>query len=89
MEAVLESRHKWILLDANTYYCHIEAYHIYVWRCTWRQNIWMQIFLDQDVNDAMIHPEGPCSNSRRMLVNDHHYMTEYMRDFENICKYFC
>ena len=41
MEAVLESRHKWTLLDGNTFDCHIEAYHIYMWRCTWRQNIWM------------------------------------------------
>ena len=28
MEAVLESRHKWTLLDGNTFYCHIEAYYI-------------------------------------------------------------
>ena len=39
MEAVLESRLKWTLLDGNTFYCHIEAYHIYMWGCTWRQNI--------------------------------------------------
>ena len=57
MEAVLEPRHKWTLLDGNTYYCHIEAYHIYIWRCNWRQNIWMQIFMDQEINDAMIHPK--------------------------------
>ena len=34
MEAVLEPIYKWTLLDGNTYYCHIEAYHIYIWRCT-------------------------------------------------------
>ena len=73
MEAVLEPRHKWTLLDENTYYCHIEAYHIYIWRCTWRQNIWIQIFMDQEINDAMIHPKGPNSSCRRMLVNDHHH----------------
>ena len=28
MEAVLEPRHKWTLLDGNTYYCHIEACHV-------------------------------------------------------------
>ena len=31
MEAVLEPRHKWTLLDGNTYYWHIKAYHIYIW----------------------------------------------------------
>ena len=83
MEAVLEPRHKWTLLDGNTYYCHIEAYHIYIWRCTWRQSIWMQIFMDQEINDAMIHPKGPNSSCRRMLVNDHHHMSEYLRDFDS------
>ena len=83
MEAVLEPRHKWILLDGNTYYCHIEAYHIYIWRCNWRQNIWMQIFMDQEINDAMIHPKGPNNSCRRMLVNDHHHMSEYLKDFDS------
>ena len=84
MEAVLESRHKWTLLDGNTFYCHIEAYHIYIWRCTWRQNIWMQIFMDQELNDGMKHPKGPNNNSsRRMLVNDHVHMIEYQRDFDS------
>ena len=81
MEAVLEPRHKWTLLDRNTHYCHIEAYHIYIWRCNWRQNIWMQIFLDQEINDAMIHSKGPNNSCRRMLVNDHHHMSEYLRVF--------
>ena len=79
MEAVLEPRHKRTLLDGNTYYCHIEAYYIYIWRCTWRQNIWMQIFMDQEINNAMIHPKGSNSSCRRMLVNDHIYMSEYLR----------
>ena len=84
MEAVLESRHKWTLLDGNTFYCHIEAYHIYIWRCTWRQNIWMQIFMDQELNDAMKHSIGSNNNSsRRMLVNDHVHMTEYQREFDS------
>ena len=82
MEAVLEPRHKWTLLDRNTYYFHIEAYHIYIWRCTWRQNIWMKIFMDQGINGAMIHPKGPNGGCRRMLVNDHHHMSEYLRDFD-------
>ena len=81
VEAVNESRHKWTLLDGNTFYCHIEAYHNYIWRCTWRQNIWMQIFMDQELNDAMIHPKGPNNRSRRMLVNDHVHMSEYQRKF--------
>ena len=83
LEAVLEPRHKWKLLDGNTYYCLFEAYHIYMWRCTWRQNIWMQIFMDQEINDAMIHPKGPNSSCRRVLVNDHHHMFEYLRDFDS------
>ena len=83
MEAVLEPRHKWTLLDGNTHYCHIEAYHIYTWRCTLRQNIWMQTFMDQEINDAMIHPKGPNGSCRRMLVNDHHHISEYLRDFDS------
>ena len=83
MEAVLEPRHKWTLLDGNTYYSHIEAYQIHIWRCTWRQNIWMQIFMYQEINDAMIHPKGPNSSCIRMLVNDHLHMSEYLTDFNS------
>ena len=43
------------------------------------QNIWMQIFMDQEINDAMIHTKGPNSSCRRMLVNDHLHMSEYLR----------
>ena len=38
--------------------------------------------MDQEINDAMIHPKGQNSSCRRMLVNDHHHMSEYLRDFE-------
>ena len=41
----------------------------------------MQIFMDQEINDAMIHPKGPNSSCRRMLVNDHNHMSEYLRNF--------
>ena len=84
MEAVFKPKQKWILLDGNTYYCHIEAHHIYMRRCTWRQNIWMQIFMDQEINDAMIHSKRPNSSCRKMLVNDHHHMSEYLRDYDFI-----
>ena len=43
----------------------------------------MQIFMDQEINDAMIHPKGPNSSCRRMLVNDHKYVSEYLRDFDS------
>ena len=44
----------------------------------------MQIFMDQELNDAMKHPEGPNNNSSsRMLVNDHVHMTEYQREFDS------
>ena len=44
----------------------------------------MQIFMDQEINDAMIHSKGPNSSCRRMLVNDHHHhMSEYLRDFDS------
>ena len=82
MEVVLEPRHKWTLLDGNTHYCHIEAYHIYIWGCTWKENISMQIFMDQEINDAMIYPKGGNSSCRRMWVNDHHHMSEYLKDFD-------
>ena len=42
----------------------------------------MQIFMDQETDDAMIHPKGPNSSCRRMLVNDHLHMSEYLRDFD-------
>ena len=49
----------------------------------------MQIFMDQELNDAMKHPNGPNNNSsRRMLVNDHVHMTEYQRDFERLSVFF-
>ena len=44
MEAVLKPRHKWTLLDGNTYYCHIEAYHIY-----------MEMYLEAKYLDANFH----------------------------------
>ena len=43
----------------------------------------MQIFMDQEINDAMIHPKGPNSSCRRMLVTDHHYVSEYQRYFDS------
>ena len=42
----------------------------------------MQIFMDQEINDAKIHPKGPNNSCRRMLVNDQHHMSEYLRDFD-------
>ena len=39
--------------------------------------------MDQEINDAMIHPKGPNSSCRRMLVNDHHHMSEYLRNFDS------
>ena len=41
----------------------------------------MQIFMDQEINDAMIYPKGPKISCRRMLLNNHHHMSEYLRDF--------
>ena len=38
--------------------------------------------MDQEINDGVIHPKGPNSSCRRMLVNDHHHMSEYLRDFD-------
>ena len=42
----------------------------------------MQIFMDQEINDAMIYPKGLNSSCRRMLVNDHHHMSKCLRDFD-------
>ena len=39
--------------------------------------------MDQEINDAMIHPKGPNNSCRRMLVNDHNHMSEYLRDFDS------
>ena len=38
--------------------------------------------MDREINDPMIHPKGPNNSCRRMLVNDHHHMSEYLRDFD-------
>ena len=43
----------------------------------------MQIFLDQEINDVMIHSKGSNSSCRRILVNDHLHMSEYLRDFDS------
>ena len=61
MEAVLDRRHMWLSLDQNTYYYQIEQYHIYIWRNRWRLNGWLNIFMDSEINQAMVHPEEPGS----------------------------
>ena len=61
MEAVLDRRHVWLCLDQNTYYFQIEEYHIYMWRNRWRLNALLNIFMDSEINQAMVHPKGPRS----------------------------
>ena len=68
MEAVLDRRCVWLRLDQNTHHCQIEQYHIYIWRNRWRLNGWLNIFMDSDMNQAMVHPKGP--GSRQYFVND-------------------
>ena len=55
MEAVLDRRHVWLYLDQNTDYCQIEQYHIHIWRNRWRLNGWLNIFIDLEMNQAMVH----------------------------------
>ena len=81
MEAVLDRRHVWLCLDQNTHYCQIEQYHIYIWRHRWRLNGWLNIFMDSEMNQAMVHPKGP--RSRQYFVNDPADMDEYLREFEH------
>ena len=56
MEAVMDRRHVWLHLDQNTYY-----YHVYMWRNRWRLNAWLSIFMNSEINQAMVHPKGPRS----------------------------
>ena len=81
MEAVLDRRHVWFHLDQNTYYCQIEEYHTYMWRNRWRLNTWLNIFMDSEINQAMVHPKGP--RSRQYFVNDPADMGDYLREFEH------
>ena len=81
MEAVMDRRHVWLHLDQNTYYCQIEEYHIYMWRNRWRLNAWLSIFMDSEINQAMVHPKGP--RSRQYFVNDPVDMSDYLREFEH------
>ena len=67
MGAVLD----WLCLDQNTYCCQIEQYHIYMWRNRWGLNGWLNIFMDSEINQAMLHPEGP--GSRQYFVNDPYF----------------
>ena len=71
----------WLCLDQNTYYCQIEQYHIYMWRYRWRLNGWLNIFMDSEINQAMVHPQGP--ESRQYFVNDPADMGDYLREFEH------
>ena len=81
MEAVLDRRHVWLHLDQNTYYCQIEEYDIYMWRNRWRLNAWLNIFMDSEINQAMVHPQGP--RSRQYFVNNPADMSDYLREFEH------
>ena len=68
-------------LDQNTYYYQIEQYHIYMWRNRWRLNGWLNIFKDSEINQAMVHLEGP--GSRQYFVNHLADMGDYLREFEH------
>ena len=81
MEAVMDRRHVWLCLDQNTYYCQIEEYHIYMLRNRLRLNAWLSIFMDSEINQAMVHPKGP--RSRQYFVNDPVDMSDYLREFEH------
>ena len=81
MEAVLDRTHVWLHLHQNTHYCQIEQYHIYIWRNRWRLNGWLNIFMDSEMNQAMVHPKGP--GSRQYFVNDPADMDEYLKEFEH------
>ena len=81
MEAVLDRIHMWLHLDQNTYYCQIEQYHKYMWRNRWRLNGWLNIFMDSEINQAMVHPQGP--GSRQHFVNDPADMGDHLREFEH------
>ena len=81
VEAVLDRRHVWFSLDQNTYYCQIEEYHTYMWRNRWRLNTWLKIFMDSEINQAMVHPKGP--GRRQYFVNDPADMGDYLREFEH------
>ena len=44
-------------------------------------NGWLNIFMDSEMNQAMVHPKGP--RSRQYFVNDPADMDEYLREFEH------
>ena len=77
----MDRRHVWLHLDQNTSYCQIEEYHIYMWRNRWRLNAWLSIFMDSEINQAMVHPKEP--RSRQYFVNDQVDMSDYLREFEH------
>lgn len=81
MEAVLDARHKWIMLDQNTFYCQVEMCHFYVWRQRWHHNIWLGIFMDSQLNAALTHPSAPSCN--RYFVNHSDSLPEIFSDVDN------
>lgn len=82
VEAVLDPRHEWLLLDQNTFYCQIEMYHIFLWRKDWAVNIWMGIFCDSQLNAALRHPLAP--PTRRFYVNHSQVMPNLVSDIDNL-----
>ena len=81
MEVVLDRRQVWFYLDQNTYNGQIEEYHIYMWRNWWTLNTLFKIFMDSEINQAMVHPKGP--RCRQDFVNDPADMGDYLREFEH------
>ena len=82
MESILETGYKWKRIYQHTHYCHIECYHVYLWRYKWEHNIWLSIFMDSKMNRLMTHKHVPLS--RTYFVNGHFFVTNYMIRFEFI-----
>lgn len=54
-EAILLPRHKWEEIIENIYYCQIEAFHIFIYRHQWHNNIDFFIFMDDQLSALMKH----------------------------------
>ena len=59
----------------------LREHNIYMWRNRWRLNTWLNLFMDSEINQAMVHPKGP--RSKQYFFNDPANMGDYLREFRH------
>lgn len=58
MEAIMSMKHKWQPLYWDCYYCRIEMYDLFVWRNRWKYNVFVHIFLEEEMISKILSPQS-------------------------------